>query len=112
MDSLLELSLLFDYYGRLLTEKQQLICDMYYNQNLSLTEIAEDLSITKQGVRDALKKSEKLLYNFENNLNIKQKNDQISLLIQKIDDRVDRELLNSKSSMEIKDLTKQINELI
>lgn len=112
MDSLLELSLLFDYYGTLLTEKQQLICDMYYNQNLSLTEIAEDLDITKQGVRDALKKSEKLLFNFENNLKIKQKNEQISLLIQKIEDRVDKELLNKESEKEIKNLTKQINELI
>lgn len=112
MDSLLELSLLFDYYGVLLTEKQQLICDMYYNQNLSLTEIAEDLTITKQGVRDALKKSEKLLYNFENSLKIKDKNEQISLLIQKIEAMVDEELQDSESKNEIKSLTKQINELI
>ena len=65
MDSFLKFSVLFDYYGSLLTETQQNICDMYYNQNLSLTETAEDLGITKQGVRDALKKAEKLLLKYE-----------------------------------------------
>ncbi|MBR4030205.1 MAG: hypothetical protein IKJ06_02260 [Clostridia bacterium] len=112
MDLLLELSLLFDYYGALLTETQQAICDMYYNQNLSLTEIAEDLSITKQGVRDALKKSEKLLKKYENALKIKQKNDQISLLIQNIECKLDENISNDSVKNEFKEITKQINELI
>lgn len=112
MDLLLELSLLFDYYGALLTETQQSICDMYYNQNLSLTEIAEDLSITKQGVRDALKKSEKLLKKYENALKIKQKNDQISLLIQNIECKLDENISSDLIKNEFKEITKQINELI
>ena len=68
MDAFLQLSLLYEYYGALLTDTQKEICDLYYNQNFSLSEIAEDVGITKQGVRDALKKSEKLLYKYEQEL--------------------------------------------
>ena len=45
------MTLLFDYYGELLTEKQKTCFDLYYNQDLSLSEIAEEAGITRQGVR-------------------------------------------------------------
>lgn len=112
MDLLLELSILFDYYGSLLTETQQTICDMYYNQNLSLAEIAEDLGITKQGVRDALKKSEKLLKRYEECLSIKDKNEQIGKLVKSLEAKIDNSELDNKTQFEIKQLAEQINELI
>jgi predicted DNA-binding protein YlxM (UPF0122 family) len=52
MDKKLEITLLNDLYGGLLTERQRSIMDLYYNDDLSLREIAQDLCITPQGVRD------------------------------------------------------------
>ena len=59
----LEMTLLFDYYGDLLTERQRV--DMRYNQDLSLSEIAEELGVSRQGVYDNLSRAEALLRNME-----------------------------------------------
>lgn len=59
------MTLLFDYYGELLTEKQKTCFDLYYNQDLSLSEIAEEAGITRQGVHDTLARAESVLRNME-----------------------------------------------
>ena len=64
MDSL-EMILLFDYYGDLLTDRQKQCFDMHYNQDLSLGEIAQELSISRQAVYDNLSRAEALLKNME-----------------------------------------------
>lgn len=64
MDAL-EMTLLFDYYGELLTERQKQCFDMRYNQDLSLGEIAEELRVSRQGVHDNLSRAEALLRNME-----------------------------------------------
>jgi predicted DNA-binding protein YlxM (UPF0122 family) len=61
----LTMTLLFDYYGDLLTEKQRTFFDLHYNQDLSLSEIAEDAGITRQGVHDTLARAETILLNLE-----------------------------------------------
>ena len=61
----LTMSLLYDYYGELLTEKQQTCFDLYYNQDLSLSEIAQEAGITRQGVHDTLVRAEAILSNME-----------------------------------------------
>lgn len=60
-----ELLLLFDYYGDLLTDRQKLCFDMHYNQDLSLGEIAQELSISRQAVYDNLSRTEAMLKNME-----------------------------------------------
>lgn len=71
----LALSHLLDVYGSLLSEKQRLLCELYYDEDLSLAEIAENEGITRQGVRDALKKAEQQLRHFEDNLGLLKKTD-------------------------------------
>ena len=63
--SAFEITLLFDTYGGMLTEKQQEYLDMRYNQDLSLGEIAENYNITRQGVRDLIKRGELQLKKYE-----------------------------------------------
>ena len=64
MDAL-EMTLLFDYYGDLLTERQRMCFDLRHNQDLSLAEIAEELNVSRQGVHDNLSRAEALLRNME-----------------------------------------------
>ena len=64
MDAL-EMTLLFDYYGDLLTQRQKQCFDLRYNQDLSLGEIAEELQVSRQGVYDNLSRAEALLKNME-----------------------------------------------
>lgn len=64
MDAL-QMTLLFDYYGDLLTERQRMCFDLRHNQDLSLTEIAQELNVSRQGVHDNLSRAEALLINME-----------------------------------------------
>ena len=62
MDKNVQIGMLLDIYGALLTDKQQDILDLYYNQNLSLAEIAEEIGVTRQAVRDSIVKGENKLF--------------------------------------------------
>ena len=73
MERKVEISMLIEIYGKLLTEKQLSILDDYYNMDLSLSEIAENNQITRQAVRDIIKKGEKKLFEFEEKLQIMRK---------------------------------------
>ena len=59
------MAMLFDFYGDLLTERQKEFYDLYYNDDLSLAEIAENYDITRQGVRDIIVRAEKTLEDIE-----------------------------------------------
>ena len=61
----LEISILLDYYGGMLTDKQREVVGWYYNDDLSLAEIAEHTGITRQGVRDSIKRAEAQLIDCE-----------------------------------------------
>lgn len=65
MEKAVYLSLLLDLYGPLLTEKQREYADLYYNENLSLGEIAENDGISRQAVRDSLLRAEAVLRDTE-----------------------------------------------
>jgi len=66
----LTIAYLLDFYEDLLTEKQRDAVDLYYNEDLSLAEIAELLHITRQGVRDSIKHGENLLLEYESKLHL------------------------------------------
>ncbi len=69
----LRISYLLDFYGDVLTERKKEVLDMYYNEDLSLAEIAEQIGISRQGVRDLIKKAEDELLFLENKLGLAKK---------------------------------------
>ncbi len=92
MDKVYETSLLLDFYGQLLTIRQYEILDLHYNNDYTLSEIAEQLNISRQGVYDNEKRGRALLINYENKLGLlnkfslqKQKAEQVQKLFENID---------------------------
>ena len=70
MEKNIHISMLLEIYGKLLTPKQYDVIDLYYNQNLSLAEIAEGENITRQGVRKNLVDAENKLFDYEEKLQV------------------------------------------
>lgn len=75
---------LLDIYGALISEKQFEVMDYYYNQDYSLSEISEHLSITRQGVRDSIKRAEQILLESEEKLKLFEKSEQNRIKTEKI----------------------------
>lgn len=72
-EKIIEMGILFDFYGGLLNEKQYTAIELYYIHDLTLSEIGEHLKISRQGVHDLLKRSENKLINFEKKLGLANK---------------------------------------
>ena len=68
IDDVIQTSLLYDFYGSLLTDRQREVMELYYGENLSLSEIAAEFSISRQGVHDALKNAGRALHEYEQKL--------------------------------------------
>ena len=73
MDEILKQSLLYDFYGELLTEHQKEIYEQFIVEDLSLSEIAKDAGISRQGVHDLIKRSTKILEEYETKLHLVEK---------------------------------------
>lgn len=109
MDKLLLLSLLYDFYAELLTEKQKNFFEMYYHNNFSLSEIAQEYDITPQGVRDIIKRTEKILLNYEEKLMLMNKYEKQCSKIQEIFLDIDNLKLNNENVIAIKE---KINDIL
>lgn len=83
----LQFGLLLDFYGELISEKRRMVIDMYFNNDYSLSEIAEQIGITRQGVLDSIKKGKEELSFFEEKLGLAKRfeeNENNARLIQEI----------------------------
>ena len=89
MESIEKISLLYDFYGRLLTEKQRQVMELYHEENLSLAEIAAEFGISRQGVHDALKNAERALSEYEAKLGLVAKFRRSSDAVRQIDSMID-----------------------
>ena len=73
MNNTLQMTMLFDFYGDILTDKQRKYFDLYYNDDLSLAEIAKKVGISRPGVHDIIKRAKKVLMKIEQKTGIIQK---------------------------------------
>lgn len=101
----LKFVLLLDCYGELLTERQRSITELYYCEDLSLAEISEPLGITRQSVRNFIKRTEQLLLHYEEKLGFAEKLgkmrgcfENLSATAREVDNAYVREKLNSEIS--------------
>lgn len=116
-DKIIEISMLYDFYGQLLTAKQQEILKLYHEDNYSLSEIAEDLGISRQGVHDAVKKAEKALHEYESKLGLVNKFLETEESVAAIDSEIDQLMRENRGNEaltarlgRIKSIIDQINE--
>ncbi|HHY91274.1 MAG TPA: putative DNA-binding protein [Clostridiales bacterium] len=97
-DRIVQMSLLFDFYGQLLTEKQQKVLQLYYGNDWSLGEISEQEGVSRQAVYDHVKRAEKILFEYEMKLGLVQKfistQNQIREIL-KILEKLERKFLES-----------------
>ena len=110
----LEITILMDFYGDMLTAKQREFLDLYYNEDLSLAEIAANVGITRQGVRDAIKRAECQLIEMEERLKLVSRFREVQKGLEEIMDcatRISAENRKSGLSREINDLTVRIKSI-
>jgi len=110
----LDMIMLLDFYGEMLTQKQRDFISFYYNDDLSLAEIAENAGITRQGVRDAIKRAESQLVEMEERVGFVARFEQVKAGLSEISKkagRINEENLKCGLSREINDLTVEIQSL-
>lgn len=110
----LNISILLDFYGDILSERQREMLELYYNEDYSLSEIADKYEISRQGVRSVLKKGEKILFDMENKLQLAQRFTKMlekSAQIANELEIINKSINNEDISLKIHDLITQIKEL-
>lgn len=100
----LKYSALLDIYERMLTDKQKDALDLYYNEDLSLAEISENLDISRQGAMDLIRRAEAQIDSLEEKLGL-------SLIYKNIDSAID-DLLSILNDSEDEELNKNIKSII
>ena len=114
----MRVAFLLDFYGDLLTEKQRESLDFYYNDDLSLGEIGANLGISRQGVRDNIKRAEAILLEMEDKLGLAAKFAEIKTRLAEVRKAVDiidnkniRVYRSDEINESIKDILRQLDRL-
>ena len=115
MEKKVEISILLEIYGKLLTEKQYNLINDYYNNDLSLSEIAENENITRQAVRDVIKKGENKLFEYEEKLQFMRKtitqNEKIAKVLSRIT-KIQNDYSDKKILAILEEVKKELNCLV
>lgn len=112
MDKITEASLLYDFYGQLLTKRKQEVMELYHEENLSLAEIADEFGISRAAVHDSLKSAEKSLQEYEQKLELVSKFMQTTSVIEKIDEMIDGLVLQYTENTQLVEKLEEIKSVI
>lgn len=104
----LKIGYLLDFYGELLPERKRSVMDMYYNEDLSLAEIASEIGISRQGARDIIKKSEEELLFYEEKLGLAQRLKSVETCAARLDKASDLHMLPEDVRQIIDELLKLV----
>lgn len=112
MEEKIKISILCQIYGKLLTEKQYQILDDYYNNDLSLSEIAENNNITRQAVNDVINKGKNKLIEIEEKLSFMEKILNQEKVIENIIKNLEESENKTLKKSQIEKITKQLKQLL
>jgi len=104
----LEMSLLLDFYGETLSERKLTIMNLYYNEDYSLAEVADEIGISRQGVRELIKKAETELSALEEKLGLAKRFDSLRSLAEDVEKR----LLTEDVSPALRESVLSLTELV
>ncbi len=111
MADVVEISMLFDFYGTLLTENQQRCIELYYSNDMSFAEIADELGISRQGVYDSIKRGRNLLESYEEKLGLVARFFRTKEELEKISEELSL-ICDSEESLSVKDELEKVNEKV
>lgn len=113
-DSRVNRSMLLDFYGELLTEKQRECFDLHYNEDLSLSEIAEQLGISRQGVWDNIRRAEAAMQEIESKTGLIRRTEETAKALERLKSKIEelKELTDGRSREIAEAAEKEIAELI
>lgn len=109
---IIEINLLYDFYGQLLTEKQREVMHLYYEDDYSLGEIAENTGISRQAVYDTVKKSEKILREYEKKLQLVEKFKEKEQENRRVDELLDEIIEKHHKDNELKNTLLQVKKIL
>ncbi|MBQ8791188.1 MAG: hypothetical protein IJZ51_07755 [Ruminiclostridium sp.] len=109
MSKNLDMALLLDVYGDMLTEKQKDTLTLYYDEDLSLTEIAENTGITRQGVHKCIRSAEDYLIQLEDTLEYAAKSHMVNEILTKMKNIIEKS--GQSDSKEMKELLSYVEEI-
>ncbi|MBR2452886.1 MAG: YlxM family DNA-binding protein [Clostridia bacterium] len=112
MEKNVEISLLLSFYKNMLTERQADTAELYYNEDLSLSEIGTELGISRQGVRDNLKRAESTLYDVEEKLGLAKRFLGIKSSLREIDAIISQIEKSPESRLLPNSIKHQINDIL
>lgn len=104
----LNIGYLLDFYGDILSERKRTVLEYYYNDDLSLAEIAAEIGISRQGVRDFIKKGEEELLFFEEKLGLAERFRAYGEAADRIHSLAEREALSEELRTEISRLAELV----
>lgn len=107
----LEIGYLFDFYGELLSARQREIFSLYYNEDLSLSEVSEQVGITRQGVRDTVKKCEEQLVSLEEKLGLAERFKEISEKSDTIIKKLEKMKTSQSGANELDEIIAEVRDL-
>lgn len=111
-EKMIEISMLYDFYGQLLTEKQRELLKLHHEDNYSLSEIAAEYGISRQGVHDAVKKAEKALHEYESKLGLISKFTAAEKAVKNADSEIDRLIRENSRNRQLSDRLRHIKSMI
>jgi len=111
-DKVAEINILYDLYGQLLTKKQSDVVRMYYEEDLSLAEIADEIGISRQGVHDTVKKSEKILKEYEEKLKLLYRMIETNKTFKSLETKIDEIITSNTSNSDLVNELEEIKTII